>query len=140
MKLNKVLKLIREYQMVNKTVSTTPDDLWPYMKRLKGLQVNMPEMFTEDAVTDEIITILAGGTETSTLTLAFVILMLAMRPEIQENVYNEIQGLDVDEPNWETLNRLTYMEMVIKETMRIFSPGPILGRQATADVKLGKEK
>lgn len=136
-KLNKVLQIIDEYEKLV-GFKEVGDDLWPYMKRLRGLRANMPEMFTQAAYTDEIITILAGGTETTTLTLSFVILMLAMHPEIQENCYNEIQGFNVDEPNWEILNNLSYMEMVIKETLRIFSPGPILGRQATSDIKLGK--
>lgn len=68
--------------------------------------------------------------------------MLAMRPDVQEKVFNEVQSLTrngTNEPDWEALSQLTYMEMVIKETMRIFSPGPIVGREATADLELSKK-
>lgn len=83
--------------------------------------------------------LLPQGNETTGLTLAFTILMLAMHPNIQEKVYQEIQSNDGSgEPTYDTLSHLTYMEMVIKETLRHFAVGPVVGRKATANVKLSK--
>lgn len=69
--------------------------------------------------------------------------MLAMHSDIQEKVYQEIESLDnplKNFPDHEILCKLYYMEMVIKETMRHFPVGLIIGRQATDDVKLSKAK
>lgn len=63
-----------------------------------------------------------------------------MHPDIQERVYQEILSTcDTNhEPTYNTLQRLTYMEMVIKETLRHFAVGPVIGRKATANVKLSQ--
>lgn len=65
--------------------------------------------------------------------------MLAMHPDIQERVYQEIRSNDDNcDPTYDTLSCLTYMEMVIKETLRHFAVGPVIGRKATANVKLSQ--
>lgn len=67
--------------------------------------------------------------------------MLAMHPKIQDKVYQEIllnDAKDDHDLTYDTLSRLTYMEMVIKETLRHFAVGPVVGRKATANVKLSK--
>ncbi|XP_063695540.1 probable cytochrome P450 313a4 [Culicoides brevitarsis] len=111
----------------------------PFITKLMLLKDCSPKIFTPDAVKDEIDTLVVGGNETTGLTLAFTLLMLGMHPDIQERVYQEICSNNVEEdPTYDTLTRLTYMEMVIKETLRHFAVGPVIGRKATANVKLNK--
>lgn len=62
-----------------------------------------------------------------------------MHPAIQERVYQEIRSNDTNsDPSYDTLSHLTYMEMVIKETLRHFAVGPVVGRKATANVPLSQ--
>lgn len=64
--------------------------------------------------------------------------MLAMHKDIQDKVFNEIDNvigsydglLDI-----ETLNKLTYLDLVIKESLRLFPVLPAVLREATADVE-----
>lgn len=66
--------------------------------------------------------------------------MLAMYPEYQERVYSELKSIDLsddaDIPN-DVLTNLTYLEMFIKETLRLFPSVPYMTRTVLADMKLG---
>jgi cytochrome P450 len=43
-----------------------------------------------------------------------------------------------DEPTMEDMNKLPYLEMVIKETLRRFSMGPVIFRKTTDNLKLSE--
>jgi len=50
----------------------------------------------------------------------------------------EIFGNDDRLPNQNDLNAMKYLEMVIKETMRLDASVPLIGRRAVNDVPLSK--
>uniref|UniRef100_A0A336N1H4 CSON011259 protein n=1 Tax=Culicoides sonorensis TaxID=179676 RepID=A0A336N1H4_CULSO len=110
----------------------------PYITKLLRLKEVYPKIFTDKAIKDEIDTLVVGGNETTGLTIAFTLLMLAMHPEIQEKVFQEIILNDTGEmdPSIDVLSQLNFMEMVIKETLRHFPVGPVIGRKATANVAM----
>jgi cytochrome P450 family 313 len=68
--------------------------------------------------------------------------MLGMHHDKQNKVLDEINAvigtydglLDI-----EVLNKLTYLEMVIKETLRLLPVVPVVSREATADVVLDEK-
>lgn len=65
--------------------------------------------------------------------------MLAMHPEIQQRVFQEIKDAHETQTSYtdaEILAKLDYLEMCIKETMRLFPVAPFLARQNVDDVKL----
>jgi cytochrome P450 len=67
-------------------------------------------------------------------------LLLAQNPHIQDKVFNEINDEypSFDEPlTLGTLNRMTYLEMAIKETMRLIPIVPFIGREVKSDFDLG---
>lgn len=67
------------------------------------------------------------------------LLMLAMHKNVQENVVRELRGVFTaadDAVNYEALNGLPYLEMVIKETMRLFPVTPFTLRTSTHDFQL----
>lgn len=52
----------------------------------------------------------------------------------------EIYGTETIESapiNYDDLKCMHYLDRVIKETMRIFPPVPIIGRQVTKDLEIG---
>lgn len=80
-----------------------------------------------------------AGNETTAKTISAVLLMLAMHPEIQERCYLEVAAVCSNENQYisaEDVSNLTYLEMVCKETMRLFPVAAMLARVATSDVKL----
>lgn len=95
--------------------------------------------FDEQTVKEQLETILISGSETSALSVSYIILMLAMHPEIQERLYDELHSLYTaqdEETTYEHMQRLTYMEQIIKETLRLFPVGPFIVRRTNADVTI----
>lgn len=65
--------------------------------------------------------------------------MLAIHQDLQEKVFREIKDAhssQTSHTSYETLGKLVYLEMFIKETMRHFPVGPILGREALEDTPI----
>ncbi|XP_038221964.1 cytochrome P450 6j1-like [Zerene cesonia] len=89
-------------------------------------------------ITDMIISanafiIFLGGFETTSSTLAFLLLELSVHPDVQKKLRDEIQQVLKDGFSYESLQELTYMEMVIQETLRLYPPFPTIQRMCTRD-------
>lgn len=62
-----------------------------------------------------------------------------MHPEYQDRVFDELKSVcdsAFETVTYETICKMQYLEMVIKETMRLFPIAPILGRNCLADTKI----
>lgn len=96
--------------------------------------------FTEENLVEEIDTMYVGGTDTSTVTTTSSIIMLAIHQDVQERVAAELRDILGDDPDrditYDDVTRMTYLEMVIKESLRHFPVGPFLGRQSTNDIEI----
>lgn len=79
------------------------------------------------------------GLETTSNELACVLILLALYPDVQEKVYQEVTSNACDY-NEDELQQLPYLDRVIKETMRLFPGIPLGLRRATEDVQMGKNK
>ncbi|XP_032690157.1 cytochrome P450 4V2-like isoform X2 [Odontomachus brunneus] len=96
--------------------------------------------FTRKEIIDEIVTIITAGTDTTAITLNFMMFMLANFPEIQQKVYEELleiygtQNPKSAPVNFEDLQHMNYLVCVIKETLRIFPVAPLIGRQLNEDL------
>lgn len=80
------------------------------------------------------------GFDTTSLTGSFVLLMLAMHPEYQERVFEELQSIFPDQSSNVTsadLNQLQYTNLFIKETMRLNPAAPFITRVTKADITIG---
>lgn len=98
-------------------------------------------LYTIEAIREEIEGIIVVGNETTALTAAFVILMLAIHSDVQDTLYQEIKRVFSYESATyvENLSELRYMDMVIKETLRLYPAGPLIVKKVTDNVELGKE-
>ena len=68
-----------------------------------------------------------------------ILLMLALHQDVQEKVVKELEvvfdSVDQEMEN-DMLNEVPYLEMVIKETLRMHPVLPVIAREATKDVEL----
>ncbi|XP_013196716.2 uncharacterized protein LOC106139766 [Amyelois transitella] len=88
---------------------------------------------------EEFMVLVVAGIQTSAITIGFVSLVLAKYPNIQEKVYQEIQevlGSSDRHIDPTDLPKLKYLEAVIKETLRLYPPAPLIVRQVSDDVTL----
>ncbi|XP_017066757.2 cytochrome P450 4d8 isoform X1 [Drosophila eugracilis] len=94
---------------------------------------------TNDEIREEVDTFMFEGHDTTTSALSFCLHELSRHPEVQEKMLEEILrvlGTDRSRPvNIRDLGELKYMECVIKESLRMYPPVPIVGRKLQTDLK-----
>jgi cytochrome P450 len=87
-----------------------------------------------DAVADNVLTFLAAGHETTGNALAWTLYLLALFPEWERAVLEEIQTVCADgSVSRDCLGQLVYTTAVVKEAMRLYPPAPFIGRQALGE-------
>ena len=87
---------------------------------------------------DEVITMFLAGHETTALTVSYTWLLLMQHPEAKAKVFEEVDRVLGDRlGNDDDVRQLSYCNAVIKESMRIYPPAWIIGRDATDDVQIG---
>ncbi|XP_063621075.1 cytochrome P450 4d8-like isoform X2 [Cydia splendana] len=95
--------------------------------------------FTDLELREEALVMSAAGTDTSAVAASFALVMLARNPEVQEKVFEELNDVLYCSDKAVTasdLPNLKYLEAVIKETLRLYPPVPIIVRSVTSDTKL----
>jgi cytochrome P450 len=87
---------------------------------------------------DELLTIFLAGHETTANALCWTLYLLSQHPEVEKRLHEEIDRVAGGKPIKPTdFNQLTYTQNVIWESMRLFPPAYVIGRQAVEDVNIG---
>lgn len=104
------------------------------------LQSTMDNQLLSDLeIREEVDTFMFEGHDTTTSGITFCLYCIAMNPDVQQRCFDEIREVFVnkDEPaSLQHLNKLHYLELVIKETLRLFPSVPLIGRTPTEDIQL----
>ncbi|KAK5867741.1 hypothetical protein PBY51_012205 [Eleginops maclovinus] len=93
------------------------------------------KMITEDEIVGQAFVFLLAGYETSSNTLAFTCYLLAINPECQRKVQEEVDEFynRHESPNYTNVQELKYLDMVISETLRLYPPGFRFARDIDED-------
>lgn len=116
--------------LINKRRST--NDIDPKRDLIDSLMVNSTYKdgvkMTDQEVANLLIGILMGGQHTSASTSSWFLLHLGDKPEIQEQLYEELTTLlkegngNINDLTYDDLNKLTLLNNVIRETLRMHMP------------------
>ncbi|WRX16946.1 Cytochrome P450 - like 10 [Theobroma cacao] len=93
---------------------------------------------TATELVDECKTFFFGGHETTALALTWTLLLLAMHPDWQNQLREEIREVigDDEEIDFTKLAGLKKMGWVMNEVLRLYSPAPNAQRQSREDIKV----
>ncbi|KAG5662283.1 hypothetical protein KAF25_004701 [Fusarium avenaceum] len=105
---------------------------------LDGTDPQTGEKLSDDNITNQLITFLIAGHETTSGTLSFAMYHLLKHPEAYNKVQKEVDEVVGRGPvTVEHLTKLPYISAVLRETLRITSPITAFGLEAIDDTFLG---
>uniref|UniRef100_A0A0A9XUP5 Cytochrome P450 4c21 n=1 Tax=Lygus hesperus TaxID=30085 RepID=A0A0A9XUP5_LYGHE len=88
---------------------------------------------------DVLLDVLVAGADTPAMLISAMCLYLAMYPEYQEKAYQEqmeVMGDSLEAPNMGDLAKMTYLNMILSETLRIAGP-PAYLRVLSSEIQTG---
>lgn len=92
------------------------------------------QAMTDRQIRDEVLTLLIAGHETTAVALTWAFLLLGDHPDAERRIAAEAAGvLDGRAPTLGTVQELAFTARVVDETLRLYPPAWVLGRQAVAD-------
>lgn len=99
--------------------------------------------FTEEDIVNEACTFMLAGQDSVGAATAFSLFLLAQNPSAQKRCIEEIDsifGHDNRPPSMIDLREMRYLEMCIKEALRLYPSVPLIARKIGEEVQLSKHK
>ncbi|MER5895279.1 cytochrome P450 [Streptomyces sp. NPDC001876] len=94
---------------------------------------------SDEEVMAEVTALLAAGSETTAVTLAWLFHELGRNPELERRLHEEVDSvLDGGPIALEHIPQLVFTRRLIDETLRLHNPAWILTRQAISPVEIGE--
>ncbi|MCA1591344.1 MAG: cytochrome P450 [Acidobacteria bacterium] len=93
---------------------------------------------TDRQLRDEVMTLFLAGHETTALALTWAWHLLAWNAEAETKLHAELETvLGGRTPTAGDMPRLPYCEWVVKESLRLYPPAYVVGREAVGDFEIG---
>lgn len=94
---------------------------------------------SDEQVRDEVVSIIVAGSDSMANTLTWLCYELGQNPAVQERVRSELREVLGDrELTFADLPRLTYLQKVFDEILRLYTPNWILDRRTKNALELGE--
>jgi cytochrome P450 len=104
------------------------------------LRARASNAITDDALIDNLITLLFGGYDTTSIALSYSLYLLWKHPDMQRRCVDEartvLEGVSGENVTQVHVNKLKFTTAVFKEAMRLYPPAPVTARHTTAPMKL----
>jgi cytochrome P450 len=92
---------------------------------------------SDQQLRDEALTLFLAGYDTPALALSWVWYLLSQHPTVEDKLVAELQTvLGGRAPNVADVSQLSYTEMVVRESMRLYPPAWIISREARQDCEI----
>ncbi|MET0544176.1 MAG: cytochrome P450 [Variovorax sp.] len=133
-----VENIIRERREGGADIATKPD-LLSYM--IAGVDKKSGEKLDDKMIRDECIEFLIAGHETTSGLLSFATYFLIKNPHVLAEARAEVDsvlGTDLSaQPTDAQVNRLQYIQQVLKEALRMYPTAPAISKRALEDTVIG---
>ncbi|KAI0336177.1 cytochrome P450 [Cubamyces sp. BRFM 1775] len=91
------------------------------------------QRLTDEEVLSQIPTFLVAGHESTTITTAWCLFALTQNIDIQQKLREELLSVQTDSPTMDDLASLPYLDCVVRETLRLYTPVVFTLRAAAED-------
>lgn len=99
--------------------------------------VSIPD-FDDNLIRDQLLTMLIAGHDTSTALLAWTLYLLGSHPDAMARAQSEADSaLKGSSPTEKTPADLSFLEIVIKESLRLYPPIHVGNRRTAVDISIG---
>lgn len=98
---------------------------------------------SEEDIKEEVNTFMFAGHDTTSVGTSWALYNIGLYPDIQKKVYNEIYSIFGEDKERQVtsddLQKLKYLDCVLKETHRLFPSVPLIGRDVKEDFQLSEK-
>lgn len=114
------------------------EDMGDLLSMLMAVRYDDGSAMTDQQLRDESMTLFLAGHETTATALSWAFYLLTQHPEIAAKLREEVDAVleSGRAPTVADLPRLDYTYRVLTESMRIYPPVPMFGRQAVDTVEI----
>ena len=119
-------KLLEQLVEERQALGVRQDDL---LDMLLDARYEDDTAMSKDQLVDEIFILFVAGHETTSNALTFITQLLGLHPEVQQRVYEEAKACEHEDLGLQ-LRSLTYTNLVINESMRLYPPAYFIDRIA----------
>ncbi|XP_049815619.1 cytochrome P450 6k1-like isoform X2 [Schistocerca nitens] len=101
--------------------------------------VGTPDKLSMDDLAAQAFVFFIAGFETSSTATSFTLHELALNPDVQSKLHDEIDTVLKEsngEISYDTIGKMTYLDKVVSESLRKYPPVPFLNRECNQDYKI----
>jgi cytochrome P450 len=130
-----VAAMLRQRRDVEARTGGSPDDLMHRLMRAQDPESG--QSMNEERLIDNLLTFYLAGHETTARALAWTLYLVARSPQWAAMLEEEIDRVTGGGPvEGAHIEQLALVQQVLKESMRLFPPVPLLSRQCVAATRL----
>lgn len=142
-------KLLRREEGTNEQWTEQEGGIYGKKKQLAFLDLllehnkksNLEAQLTDEDIRQEVDTFMFEGHDTTTSAITWSLFLLGLHPDIQEDLYKEMDEIfhgSMRAPTIKDFSEMKLLERVIKESLRLYPAVPLMGRTLSEDVQLDK--
>jgi cytochrome P450 len=133
-KLQSVVRTIIAKRIESQMKDGQPMKMDVLTRLLTAHQSEGSDQMSDQQLIDEINTMIVAGHETTSQALSWTWYLLARNPEVETKLQAELKTvLQGRVPTMEDISKLHYTKMVLKESMRLYPPIPVISRTPVQD-------
>jgi cytochrome P450 family 4 len=96
----------------------------------------------DEGIREEVDTFMFAGHDTTSVAITFTLFELAQHQDVQEKILEELNEAKASSSSGEItmndVNNMRYLDCVVKESLRLHTPVPIISRKLTEDLDMSK--